>query len=333
LAIEALRTPDERFAFLPRFPHAPSYADDLPGYESLRMAWVDVGDAAAEHVFLCLHGEPTWSYLYRKMIPVFVGAGHRVVAPDLFGFGRSDKPVDDAVYSFDFHRDSLLRLIERLDLRNVVLVCQDWGGLLGLTLPMDMPDRFRRLLVMNTAIPVGEPLSDGFAAWKGFAASVPEIPVAALTLRYEGGVVMAGDRRATEVSLDVWRAYQDLQTQGQSLTTTEELVASAQESYNAALARYKAGVGAFPQRVPVEPGMPGIEHGRRARAFFANDWRGESFMAVGLRDGVLGGPVMAALRETIRGCPEPMEVPEAGHFVQEYGEPIARRALEHFGLG
>jgi len=301
LAIEALRTPDERFAFLPRFPHAPSYADDLPGYESLRMAWVDVGDAAAEHVFLCLHGEPTWSYLYRKMIPVFVGAGHRVVAPDLFGFGRSDKPVDDAVYSFDFHRDSLLRLIERLDLRNVVLVCQDWGGLLGLTLPMDMPDRFRRLLVMNTAIPVGEPLSDGFAAWKGFAASVPEIPVAALIVSDAGGA-------------------------------TDPIDAVA---YDAPFPddRYKAGVRAFPQRVPVEPGMPGIEHGRRARAFFANDWRGESFMAVGLRDGVLGGPVMAALRETIRGCPEPMEVPEAGHFVQEYGEPIARRALEHFGLG
>jgi len=301
LAIEALRTPDERFAFLPRFPHAPSYADDLPGYESLRMAWVDVGDAAAEHVFLCLHGEPTWSYLYRKMIPVFVGAGHRVVAPDLFGFGRSDKPVDDAVYSFDFHRDSLLRLIERLDLRNVVLVCQDWGGLLGLTLPMDMPDRFRRLLVMNTAIPVGEPLSDGFAAWKGFAASVPEIPVAALIVSDAGGA-------------------------------TDPIDAVA---YDAPFPddRYKAGVRAFPQRVPVEPGMPGIEHGRRARAFFANDWRGESFMAVGLRDGVLGGPVMAALRETIRCCPEPMEVPEAGHFVQEYGEPIARRALEHFGLG
>jgi len=301
LAIEALRTPDERFAFLPRFPHAPSYADDLPGYESLRMAWVDVGDAAAEHVFLCLHGEPTWSYLYRKMIPVFVGAGHRVVAPDLFGFGRSDKPVDDAVYSFDFHRDSLLRLIERLDLRNVVLVCQDWGGLLGLTLPMDMPDRFRRLLVMNTAIPVGEPLSDGFAAWKGFAASVPEIPVAALIVSDAGGATDPSDAVAYAAPVP-----DDRDT---------------------------AGVRAFPQRVPVEPGMPGIEHGRRARAFFANDWRGESFMAVGLRDGVLGGPVMAALRETIRGCPEPMEVPEAGHFVQEYGEPIARRALEHFGLG
>lgn len=180
MPIEALRTPDERFDVLPEFPYEARYVDDLPGYESLRLAYVDTGPAGADSAFLCLHGEPSWGYLYRKMIPVFAAAGHRVVVPDMFGFGRSDKPVDDAVYTFDFHRESLMRFIERLDLHGITLVCQDWGGLLGLTLPMDMTGRFERLLVMNTAIPIGEPISDGFTWWKMFAGMVPEIPVAGL---------------------------------------------------------------------------------------------------------------------------------------------------------
>jgi haloalkane dehalogenase len=299
-SIESLRTPEERFSVLPGFPHAPAYIDDLPGYEGLRLASVDEGPADAETTFLCLHGEPTWSYLYRKMLPVFTDAGHRVVAPDLFGFGRSDKPVDDAVYTFDFHRDALLRFVERLDLHNIALVCQDWGGLLGLTLPMDLPDRFTRLLVMNTAIGIGEPISAGFAQWKAFAGMVPSIPTA--------GLIVSDAREATN-PLDA-------------------------VAYDAPFPddRYKAGVRRFPQIVPVDKGMGGIEHGLRARTFWSESWRGESFMAIGMRDGVLGEPVMEALRGVIRGCPEPMKIAEAGHFVQEYGEPIARRALDHFGI-
>ena len=104
---------------------------------------------------LCLHGEPSWAYLYRKMIPVFTAAGLRVVAPDWFGFGRSDKPEDDAWYSFERHRDSMLQFVEQLDLRNVMLVVQDWGGLLGLTLPLEQPERYTRLLVMNTGLGTG----------------------------------------------------------------------------------------------------------------------------------------------------------------------------------
>ena len=235
MTIEVLRTPDERFSVLPGFPYTPRYLDDLPGYESLRMAYVDEGSPDAKTVFLCLHGEPTWSYLYRKMIPVFVAAGHRVVAPDFYGFGRSDKPVEDEVYTFDFHRESLLRFVERLDLRNIALVCQDWGGLIGLTLPMDLPDRFTRLLVMNTAIPIGEPLSEGFAGWKTFAAMVPEIPTA--------GLIVSDAREATNPMDAV--------------------------AYDAPFpdVRYTAGVRRFPQIVPVEPGMDGAEHGLRARKF------------------------------------------------------------------
>lgn len=295
--MEALRTPDERFALLPAFPYEPRYVDDLPGYEGLRLAYVDEGPSEAETVFLCLHGEPTWGYLYRKMLPVFAAAGHRVVAPDLFGFGRSDKPVDEAAYTFGFHRGTLSALVERLDLRDIALVCQDWGGILGLTLPMDMPGRFTRLLVMNTAIPTGEPISEGFARWKAFAGVVPEIPT--------GGLI----------------------------ATTETINALDVAAYEAPFPddRYKAGVRRFPKIVPVEPGMEGADLGRRARAFLSGEWDGATFMAVGVRDPVLGPDVMAELRGVIRGCPAPMEV-DAGHFVQEAGEPIARRALEHFGL-
>ena len=124
---EILRTPEERFDRLPGFAYPPNYVEDLPGYGGLRMHYLDEGPQDARQVFLCLHGEPTWSYLYRKMIPVFTAAGHRAVAPDLFGFGRSDKPVDDEAYGFEFHRGSLLLFIEALGLQGITLVCQDWG--------------------------------------------------------------------------------------------------------------------------------------------------------------------------------------------------------------
>lgn len=299
--MKILRTPEERFAKLPLFPWAPHYLEGLPGYEGLRLHHLDEGPRDARETFLCLHGEPTWSYLYRKMIPVFLGAGARVVAPDWFGFGRSDKPADDAVYSWSFHRNTALRLIERLDLRGITLVCQDWGGLLGLTLPVEMPERFSRLLVMNTAIPVGKSLGAGFAGWKAFAASYHDIPVAGLVALSSPGALNPYDAAAYDAP------FPD--------------------------ASYKAGVRRFPQLVAVEPGMEGIADGERARKFLANDWRGESFMAIGLRDPVLGKPVMEELRSTIRGCPPPLEVPEAGHFVQEWGEPIATAALAAFGIG
>lgn len=296
--IEALRTPDSRFAVLPAFPWTPRYVEDLPGFPGLRLHTVDEGPRDAAHTFLCLHGEPTWSYLYRKMIPVFLASGGRVVAPDFFGFGRSDKPVADDVYTFDFHRETLLRLVERLDLRRVTLVVQDWGGILGLTLPMDMPERIDRLVVMNTALPVGQAISPGFAGWKAFAGQFRDIPVAGLIALSSPGALSPFDAAAYDAPFP------------------DE--------------RYKAGVRRFPQLVPVEPGMAGIEHCERAREFLATKWSGKSFMAIGLRDPVLGKPVMEELRKTLRGCPPPLEVPDAGHFVQEWGEPIARAALAAF---
>ena len=297
--IAALRTPDDRFAALPGYAFAPHYRDDLPGYEGLRVHYLDEGPRDAAVTFLCLHGQPAWSYLYRKMIPVFAGAGHRVIAPDLLGFGRSDKPVDEAVYTFAFHRGMLCALVEALDLRNLVLVCQDWGGILGLTIPPAMPERFTRLLVMNTTIPVGEPVSEGFVRWREFNRSRPDLDIAGLFQRSQPDIL------------------------------PQEAAAYAAPFPDA---RYKAGVRRFPELVMTDPGMAGIAEARRARDWWANEWHGPSFMAVGMTDPVLGPEVMARLRAGIRGCPAPLEIPDGGHFVQEKGETIARAALRAFGL-
>lgn len=297
--VEALRPPDDRFADLPGYSFAPHYVDDLPGYAGFRVHFLDEGPRDAAVTALCLHGQPTWSYLYRKMIPVFAGAGIRVIAPDLLGFGRSDKPVDEDVYSVAFHRGMLLALIERLDLGNVLLVCQDWGGIIGLTLPPALPDRFTRLLVMNTTIPVGEPVSEGFDRWRSFNRSQPDLDIAALMRRSQPDM--------TEAEAAAYAApFPD--------------------------ARYKAGVRRFPELVMTDPGMAGVDVALAARDWWRSEWNGPTFMAVGMADPVLGPDVMARLRADINGCPAPMEVPDGGHFVQEKGEGIARAALTAFGL-
>lgn len=295
--MEALRTPDERFNDLPGYNFAPHYVDDLPGYEGFRVHYLDEGPAAALQTFLCLPGEPTWAYLYRHMIPVFVEAGARVIVPDWLGFGRSDKPANDALYTFHFHRDMMLALISRLDLFNVTLVVQDWGGILGLTLPVEMPERFDRLIVMNTAMPVGESLGAGFQGWKDYVASKPDMDCAALMKR--------------------------------AVPHLSEAEAAAYEAPFPD-ATYKAGVRRFPQLVMIEPVMEGIETMKRAREFWQQDWLGESFMAIGAKDPVLGVPVMSQLQQIIRGCPEPMVLEDAGHFVQEWGADVARAALASF---
>jgi pimeloyl-ACP methyl ester carboxylesterase len=297
---EVLRTPEERFDHLPGFAYPPNYLEDLGGYEGMRVHYVDEGPADASHVFLCLHGEPTWSYLYRKMIPVFTDAGYRVVAPDFFGFGRSDKPVDDHLYQFDFHRDFLIAFIRRLDLHRLVLVCQDWGGLLGLTLPMDMPDRFSHLIVMNTTLGTGTAaLSSGFLAWRQFVMDHPEFDVVGLM-----------KRACPQLTEDESRAY------GAPFPDV----------------RYKAGVRRFPAMLPDHPDAAGAALSRKARDWLRSQWSGDSFMAIGMQDPVLGPAVMRALQTVIRGCPPPVEMAEAGHFVQESGTEVARRALEAFGL-
>ena len=232
------------------------------------------------------------------MIPVFLNSGARVVVPDWLGFGRSDKPVVDAVYTFDFHRKMMLAFVDKLDLQNITLVVQDWGGILGLTLPVDQRNRFSRLIVMNTAIPVGDHLGDGFQSWKDYVAGRPNMNCGALMKR--------ACPHLTELEAQAYEAPFPDQ-------------------------RHKAGVRRFPQMVMVEPGMEGIETAKRALKFWQTEWEGESFMAIGAKDPVLGLKVMKQLRKAIRRCPEPMVLEEAGHFVQEWGEPIAHAALKKFG--
>jgi pimeloyl-ACP methyl ester carboxylesterase len=297
-----LRTPDDRFTGLPQFNFAPHYLDDLPGCDGIRIHYLDEGPAAANNVFLCLHGEPTWSYLYRKMIPVFVAAGHRAVAPDFIGFGRSDKPTDESTYTFTLHREMLLRFIERLNLRNITLVCQDWGGLLGLTLPMvfagEKPPRFKRLVVMNTALATGDmPRGQEFLEWRAWVAQNPDLDIAKLMSR-----------------------------------ACPQLTATECAAYAAPFpdARYKAGVRRFPQIVPDRPDADGAAISRNAREWLSTEWKGQTFMAVGMQDPVLGPPAMAYLRKQIHNCPPPLELPSAGHFVQESGAEVASKALAAF---
>jgi haloalkane dehalogenase len=291
----ALRTPDERFAGLPDYGFAPHYLDDLDGYQGLRIHYLDEGPRDGQKVFLCLHGQPTWSYLYRRMLPVFTGAGHRVVAPDLLGFGKSDKPVDDARYTFLFHREMLRQFVERLNLTDVVLVVQDWGGLLGLTLPMEAPHRYAGLLVMNTAFATGDlPLGQGFLDWREWNNKNPDMAVGKLLRR-----------------------------------TCPHLTAEEAAAYDAPYpdATYKGGVRRFPNLVPDRPDAEGAALSRHARDWFRTEWTGKTFLAVGMKDPVLGPPAMRYLARQVRGCPPPYEVAEGGHFLQEWGSEVARRAL------
>jgi haloalkane dehalogenase len=279
-----LRTPDARFADLPGFPFPPHYLE----WRGLRTHYVDEG--TGDQVFLCLHGEPTWSYLYRKMIPPFAASGARVVAPDFIGFGRSDKPEDEAAYTFDFHRGFLMDFIQSLDLTAITLVVQDWGGLLGLTLPMEMPERFERLLVMNTMLGTGDvPLSEGFVAWRAYVAKNPDLACGKLLSR-----------------------------------TCPHLTPEEAAAYDAPFpdAGYKAGVRRFPQLVPEHENDPGAALSRKARQWMGSSWKGEARMAVGAKDPVLGVPAMRLLRSWIRNCPEPLVIDNGGHFLQEWGQEL-----------
>ena len=295
---DALRTPDACFASLPGYPWAPNYLNELPSLAGLRLHYLDEGPRDAKLTYLCLHGNPTWSYLYRKMIPEFLAASQRVVAPDLIGFGKSDKPKKEGAHSFGWHRQVLLEFVERLDLKNIVLVVQDWGGLLGLTLPFVSPERYAGLLVMNTLLATGDtPLSPGFLAWREMCTTKPDFDVGRLLAR------------------------------GNPQMTEQECAA-----YNAPFPDrgHRAALRAFPPMVPESEDADGAAVSRLAREFWRHDWNGQTLMVVGVQDPVLGLPVMRQLQGIIRGCPEPMRIESAGHFVQEQGEPIAQAAVRFF---
>ncbi len=307
LRSDALRTPDAAFDDLPGYPWPPHYVSNLPALEGLRLHYLDEGEAEVaieafgQTTYLCLHGNPAWSYLYRKMIPTFLESGARVVAPDLIGFGKSDKPKKDAFHTFTWHRQVLIELIERLDLQNIVLVVQDWGGILGLTLPLEFykkSSRFKGLLVMNTALGTGDaPLTQGFQDWREMCRKNPEFKIDKLFAR--------GNPQMSPAECAAYMA--PFPEKG-----------------------FRAATRAFPPMVPEVPQADGAEVSRKARDFWENDWDGPTLMAVGAQDPVLGLEAMRGLQKLINGCPEPMVLDEAGHFVQEHGEEIAKLAVHVF---
>lgn len=280
-----LRTPDDRFNNLADFPYAPHYTE----VSGLRMHYVDEG---AGDPILCLHGEPSWAYLYRKMIPT-LKQKNRVIAPDLIGFGRSDKLTAKSDYTFELHERTITELIRNLDLKNITLVCQDWGGLIGLVVAAQNADRFARLVIMNTFLPTGdEPPSPGFLKWRSYAEKHTDLDI--------GFVLQSATRNQL----------------------TPEIIAA----YNAPFpdASYKAGAHQFPLLVPITPDNPASEKMRRAREFFKT-WTKPALVMFSDSDPVTAGADrwFRTLIPSAKAEPE-ITITNAGHFLQEdKGEEIA----------
>jgi haloalkane dehalogenase len=285
--MNALRTPDDRFTELPDFPWTPRYVEVADGDGgALRVACIDEGPREAEPVLL-LHGEPSWSFLYRRMIPVLLGAGLRVVAPDLVGFGRSDKPAEPSDYTYARHVEWVrAAVLDELGLTGITLVGQDWGGLIGLRLVAEHPDRFARVVVANTGLPTGDsPMSDAFLAWQRFAQTAPQFQV--------GRIISNGT--VTELPPEVVAAY-DAPFPDDS---------------------YKAGARAFPALVPTRPDDPASDANRAAWEALAS-WRKPFLTAFSDGDPITGGGdrIFRKLVPGAEGMPH-TTLRGGGHFLQE----------------
>jgi haloalkane dehalogenase len=299
-AVKALRTPDDRFADLPDFPFEPHYVeiDDLDG-GTLRVHYLDEGPAGAAPVLL-LHGEPSWSFLYRKMIPGLVAAGHRVVVPDLVGFGRSDKPAEPSDYTYARHVDWMAQVVlGHLDLRDATFFGQDWGGLVGLRLVTRAPDRFARVVVGNTGLPTGDrPPTEAFLAWQKFSQESPEFPI---------GRIVAGGC-ATAPAADVVAAY------------------DAPFPDDA----YKAGARIFPSLVPTGPDDPAAADNRAAWEVL-RAWDKPFLVAFSDQDPITNGGERVFLREVPGAQGQPhVTIEGGGHFLQEDRGPELAAVLVDF---
>ncbi len=298
--MERLRTPDERFEGLPDFELSPHYADvaDPTGGDALRMAYVDEGPRDGQLVLL-LHGEPSWSFLYRFMIPGLVSAGHRVVAPDLVGFGRSDKPSDREEYTYARHVEWVRELLfERLDLHGVTLFAQDWGSLIGLRLVGEHPERFARVAIGNGGLPTGEErMSDAFRAWQDFSQTTPELHV--------GNIVSGGCSQ--RLSADVIAAY-DAPFPDES---------------------YKEGARQFPKLVPTSPEDAAHDANVAAWAVLADF--AKPFLCCFSDDAITRGGDAKFIRE-VRGAlgQSHRTIPSSAHFLQEENGPELARVLNDF---
>ena len=287
-----LRTPDERFADLPDFPFQPHY-QEVAGY---RMHFLDEGPPDGQPILL-VHGEPTWCYLYRKMIPVLTAAGYRCIAPDLIGFGRSDKPVDRAVHSYKFHVDAVAALVAALDLHNCTLFGQDWGGLIGLRVAAENEARFARIVTSNTGLPTGEErITPAFLVWKKMSQQMldrGDMPIGALV-------------------------------------ATSTKTPAVQQAYDAPFPekRFKAGPLMLPQLVPVTPDDPATAANKQAWEVLRK-WQKPFLTAFGDADPITRGADQLFQRE-VPGCQHQPHatIAGAGHFIQEtHGEELARKIV------
>lgn len=290
--MEILRTPDDRFDSIPDFPWEPVYRE----WEGMRLAHIDEGDG--EPVLL-LHGEPTWGFLWRKVMGPLLDAGYRCIVPDLPGFGRSDKPVEDEWYTYDRHTDAVVNLLEELDLTGVTLVCHDWGGPIGLRVAsVEVPERFSRLVAMDTGLFTGyQKMSDNWNHFRDFIASHRDVRV---EMPIRGGC-------ATELSDEVVAAYEA------PFPTAD----------------HKAGIRTFPPMIPVTPEDVGAAEGQAAAQFLMQDDR-PSFLLWADADPALPlDPVGNAVKMLFPQSGPIAVIENAGHFLQEdHGEEIGEKIVD-----
>ena len=298
--MRSLRTPDERFADLPGYDFAPRYAevDDTEGGH-LRVHYLDEGPADAPTVLL-MHGEPSWCFLYRTMIPVLVGAGFRCVAPDLVGFGRSDKPTAQSDYTYARHVGWMTSLLcDQLDLRDVTFFGQDWGGLVGLRVVAENADRFSRVVVGNTGLPTGDgKMTEAFRAWQKFSQEADEFPIGAIISR----------------------------------AVVSPMPAEVVAAYDAPFPddSYKAGARIFPSLVPTAPGDPAAEANRAAWEVF-HSWDKPFLTAFSDGDPVTAGGERVFQREVPGAAGQPhVTIESAGHFLQEDKGPQIAQVIVDF---
>jgi haloalkane dehalogenase len=289
--VDVFRTPDERFEGLPGYDFEPHYAD----VDGLRMSYLDEGSGDP---VVCFHGEPTWSYLYRKMIGPLVGAGHRVVVPEYVGFGRSDKPMERGWYTYDRHCEYVSNLLEPLDLRGATVVVQDWGGPIGLRWAVENDARVANLVILNTGLFAGQ-VNEAFMAWRNFAERNPDLPV--------GFIIKSAT--ATEVPQEVLDAYEAPWPNAES----------------------KAGVAQFPLLVPIEETGPGVAEMNAVRDHLSR-WEKPALVCFSDSDPIFKPKAGQRFVDLIPGARELRVIEGAAHFLQEdKGEEIAVHINEFLG--